>query len=166
VNDGVLNAIRSGVAGPDEYRVLNMPRCRVYNTPGEAGHGPGTATIGWSANLYDTDNMTFQPGSTANSILIRTPGLYICSANLETTGGSGVSGIWVRIQINSNFNVFVAEWTEYRDPALFGAHMTISGPRQFNAGDQIQLAVNTTAAMNITGGSEALWLAASMISTL
>jgi|tagenome__1003787_1003787.scaffolds.fasta_scaffold20827043_2 hypothetical protein len=161
-----LRAIRSNMQGKDVLQANDMPRARVWNSVGEAGHGPGAANIGFDKIEYDTDNMAFQAvalGSTA--LVCRSSGLYMASANTEYSGGGGAGGFLTRIIINNTPSVFVAESTDFRDPVGWGINYTICGPWLANKGDYITLYASTTVASNINGGRYNLWLAACMISS-
>lgn len=70
----MLNALRGGKMGKDEYRVLNKPRFEFYRVAA-LNIANGTATpIPWDTRDYDTDGM-WSP-ALPTRFTCKTPGVY------------------------------------------------------------------------------------------
>lgn len=75
----LLNSIRGGIMGQNEYRVLNKPRVSLGRvTALSPGAGPTFPT--WDQLEYDTDSMANGAAGVYNNIKVNTPGIYLFTA--------------------------------------------------------------------------------------
>jgi hypothetical protein len=168
-DEKLLFAARGGVIGPDLYRGLDMPRCRVWSSTGEGGHGPGAAFAplsggGWTNAEYDTDSMTT---IASPFITCRTPGLYLVIANFIFGGNpNAADNIWLRLQDPAQARTYGTMTTQGVNPTTFGVYLQIQAFWPANAGNQIGVNLYTNTATDVGGGIDACWMSACMISTL
>jgi hypothetical protein len=168
-DEKLLFAARGGIIGPDLYRGLDMPRCRVWSSIGEGGHGPGAAFAplsggGWTNAEYDTDSMT----TLASPYLTcKTPGLYLVLANFNFgPSPNSADQIWMRLMDPALSRTYASVTTQGVNPTTFGVHLEILTLWPANAGSQIGVYLYTSAATDVGGGIDICWMSACMISTL
>jgi len=154
-------SVRGGVQDAITRRILDVPRVRAYNSVGEAGHGPGFAFVGMNGTEWDTDHM-WQGGPYLTCV---SPGCYGLLAAVKFSGGAAANdGQWARF-VNPAVTRCYGETTTYGNPAAFGTYMMFPGIWNANVGDQVGLYVYTASARDIVGGSDNLWIAATLLST-
>lgn len=91
MSDVGLNAIRGGIMGGDEYRVLNVPRASVYASAVQsmADNVPATITL-WDTVDYDTDGMWDSGNS--GFFKVKTPGVYRVTFTGAIVSSGAVAG--------------------------------------------------------------------------
>lgn len=132
-----LNAIRGGVMGGDEYRVLNKPRARAYlGITGSVANATASA-ITFDTKDYDTDSIWTVGGSvfTAN-----TPGLYDVEAHVVWAAAAGGTLRWAYLVKNGVTGIHYADDA----PGPNGANIVWSNCKYkmvLNKGETVQLYV-------------------------
>lgn len=85
----LLNAVRGGNLGGNEYRVLNMPRAHVSRTTAKTLGTSVLWTIEWDQLLYDTDGMWDSTDPT--KLTCKTPGIYRFDAQAYIAGAGSLN---------------------------------------------------------------------------
>lgn len=164
----LLHSIRGGVMGGNEYRVHNMPRCKIYTAAAIPLAAPFNAEVAWLGTaaqsvVWDTDSMAVA----SPYITIKTPGIYQVSGyGLFSGGGVANIGIEMALIKNSNTSNIMAIASVKGDPQTWGTYVTPSAPELLIAGDRISMYLSVTANINFTGAPVNPWISAVMLSTL
>lgn len=151
--------LRGGVIDPVTGRILDVPYCKVYNSVGLAGFGPGSSYIGYNVVVDDNDKM-----ATGSPLLTcRTPGLYAIKGMIWWNNPVFTQWLWLRVIVNGNVVTAPINITTQGINAAFSTAQEGSGFWKAKVGDTIGLYAYTNAACDILGGEYALYMEACFV---
>lgn len=160
----ILHAIRGGVMGGNEYRVLNMPRARVYRVTALGTNSGSPGQVPWDTADYDTDG--FWTGADPTKLTVRTSGVYIVYGVFGWT--ANINGLR-QIILWVNGGAVIYETALEYDALGVGSRVDSTWLVACNAGTTLELRVNQSSGASplaaLVGPSNAS-LACCMISTL
>jgi len=142
-------AARGGDVDAVTGRILNVPRAGVYFdtfVPGGGTTSGVTQSISWDGVAYDTDGMYSQRAAFPARLYVRTPGLYLWTAQMAWV----INGFGDRDMYFLKNGVF-AFGTHYV-PATSGAvpqFQFLSCPQPMNAGDFVEVRILQNSSVNL-----------------
>lgn len=171
----LLNSIRSGVMGQNEYRVLNVPRCFVHRTASFVLSTGIIAALPMDTVVWDNDQMFQIANPTA--ITIRTSGVYdIDCWCLWPAAAASYREMWIKVT-GTGTPTAGALGGQHTGVIAPNAVPTVTGQEihrkvQLNKGDFFQMFINQSTGGNLTlpasGGSSIYehGMQATLVSTL